>query len=106
MKLSFAALVLFTFLAGLLLVSPAFVAGWYLMTPPTPGELDTSCDLSLRASLFHLFTRAKPAPAHRGGPRLLSFRNDAPFARSSPEMAEPPVRRGSEIWCAVRDLNP
>jgi hypothetical protein len=43
MKVNFAALVFLTSLADLLLISPVFAAGWYLMTPPTSGELDTSC---------------------------------------------------------------
>src|SRR5258708_809032 len=40
-KLSFATLALSALLAGL--VSPAFAAGWYLMTPPTSGAIDSSC---------------------------------------------------------------
>jgi hypothetical protein len=43
MKVKFATRVSLTSLAGLLLISPAFAAGWYLMTPPTSGELDASC---------------------------------------------------------------
>jgi hypothetical protein len=40
-KPSFAAFALSALLAGIM--SPAFAAGWYLMTPPTSGGLDTSC---------------------------------------------------------------
>jgi hypothetical protein len=72
MKVNFAALVFLTSLADLLLISPAFAAGWYLMTPPTSGELDTSCaadrtlpaiqDLLGALLIFAVLSGTKPEP--------------------------------------------